>query len=47
MGTAGIADQLGVSVKTIETYRTNIKVKLKLKDATELIRFAASWTERL
>jgi DNA-binding NarL/FixJ family response regulator len=47
VSTAGIADQLGVSVKTIETYRTNIKAKLKLKDASELIRYAASWTERL
>ena len=47
MSTAGIADQLGVSVKTIETYRANIKTKLKLKDATELIRYAASWAERL
>jgi DNA-binding NarL/FixJ family response regulator len=47
VSTAGIADQLGVSVKTIETYRSNIKAKLKLKDATELIRYAASWTERL
>jgi DNA-binding NarL/FixJ family response regulator len=47
MSTAGIADQLGISVKTIETYRANIKMKLKLKDATELIRYAASWAERL
>ena len=47
MGTAGIAKQLSVSVKTVETYRANIKTKLKLKDATELIRYAASWTERL
>ena len=46
MSTAGIADQLGVSVKTIETYRANIKLKLKLKDATELIRYAARWAER-
>jgi DNA-binding NarL/FixJ family response regulator len=45
--TAAIAEQLGVSVKTIETYRSNIKTKLNLKDATELIRFAATWTERL
>jgi DNA-binding NarL/FixJ family response regulator len=45
--TAAIAEQLGVSIKTIETYRSNIKTKLNLKDATELIRFAATWTERL
>jgi DNA-binding NarL/FixJ family response regulator len=47
LGTAAIADQLGVSVKTIETYRSNIKTKLNLKDAGDLIRFAATWTERL
>lgn len=47
LSTAAIADQLGVSVKTIETYRSNIKTKLNLKDAADLIRFAATWTERL
>jgi DNA-binding NarL/FixJ family response regulator len=46
-GTGTIAEQLGVSIKTIETYRSNIKTKLNLKDATDLIRFAATWTERL
>jgi DNA-binding NarL/FixJ family response regulator len=45
--TGAIAEQLGVSIKTIETYRSNIKTKLNLKDATDLIRFAATWTERL
>ena len=47
LSTAAIAEQLGVSVKTIETYRSNIKTKLNLKDAADLIRFAATWTERL
>jgi DNA-binding NarL/FixJ family response regulator len=47
LSTAAIAEQLAVSVKTIETYRSNIKTKLNLKDATDLIRFAATWTERL
>jgi DNA-binding NarL/FixJ family response regulator len=45
--TSAIAEQLAVSIKTIETYRSNIKTKLNLKDATDLIRFAAAWTERL
>jgi DNA-binding NarL/FixJ family response regulator len=45
--TAEIADRLGVSVKTIETYRSNIKTKLNLKDAADLIRYAATWVERL
>jgi hypothetical protein len=40
------ANRLNVSIKTIETYRSNIKVRLRLKDATELIRCAASWVER-
>jgi len=47
LSTAAIADQLAVSVKTIETYRSNLKAKLNLKDAGDLIRFAATWTERL
>lgn len=47
LGTAEIADRLHVSVKTIETYRSNIKTKLNLKDATELVRYATSWTERI
>jgi DNA-binding NarL/FixJ family response regulator len=47
VSTSAIAGQLGVSVKTIETYRSNIKTKLNLKDATDLVRFAAAWTERL
>lgn len=47
LNTTAIAEQLGISIKTIETYRANIKTKLNLKDATELIRFAATWVERL
>ena len=47
LSTATIADRLEVSVKTVETYRSNIKTKLDLKDATDLIRFATTWTERI
>jgi DNA-binding NarL/FixJ family response regulator len=47
LSTAGIADRLGVSVKTVETYRSNIRTKLNLKDAAALVRYAASWIERV
>ena len=47
LSTAAIAEQMRISIKTIETYRSNIKNKLNLKDATDLIRFAATWVERL
>lgn len=42
-GTRQIAEQLGVDVKTIETYRARIKDKLELKDASELLRKAIAW----
>ncbi|HLJ38893.1 MAG TPA: response regulator transcription factor [Steroidobacteraceae bacterium] len=45
--TTAIAGQLAVSVKTIETYRANIKTKLKLRDARDLLRLATSFTEGL
>jgi DNA-binding NarL/FixJ family response regulator len=45
--TAAIAHRLRLSIKTIETYRSNIKTKLGLKDATELIRCAMTWAEGL
>ncbi len=35
-----IADQIGVSVKTVETYRTRLRQKLGLKGRAELYRFA-------
>jgi DNA-binding NarL/FixJ family response regulator len=47
LNTAAIATRLGVSVKTVETYRSNIKAKLDLKDATDLIRCAAAWIEHV
>jgi DNA-binding NarL/FixJ family response regulator len=46
VSTAAIADRLGVSVKTIETYRSNIRTKLDLKDAAQLIRYATTWIEQ-
>ena len=35
-----VADQIRVSVKTVETYRTRLRVKLGLKERAELYRFA-------
>ncbi|NMC94043.1 MAG: DNA-binding response regulator, partial [Syntrophorhabdus sp.] len=34
-------------VKTVETYRANIKEKLNLKNARELIKHAVYWLESL
>jgi len=42
-GTRQIADKLGLSVKTIETYRANIKEKLNLEDAHALTNYAIQW----
>jgi DNA-binding NarL/FixJ family response regulator len=47
LSTVAIADRMNVSVKTVETYRSNIKSKLELKDALELLRYATSWIDRL
>jgi DNA-binding NarL/FixJ family response regulator len=44
MATGEIADRLHLSVKTIETHRANIKSKLRLSTAGELIRSAVQWT---
>lgn len=44
-GSKQIADALGVSVKTIETYRARIKEKLSISDAYELTRRAIQWVE--
>ena len=44
-GTRQIAEKLHLSVKTIEVHRVNIKAKLKLESASELIRFAVRWVE--
>ena len=38
-----ISNALGVSPKTVETHRTNIKEKLKLKNARQVARLAVQW----
>jgi DNA-binding NarL/FixJ family response regulator len=43
MTTRKIANQLGLSVHTIETHREKIKSKLKLKNSAELGRHALQW----
>jgi len=43
MATKQIAAKLGLSPKTIETYREHIKQKLNLSNATELTRNAVQW----
>src|SRR5262249_18975936 len=43
LSTRKIAVELKVSFKTIESHRENIKRKLKLKDAAELVHFANRW----
>jgi len=40
LATREIADQLNLSIKTIETFRARIKNKLKLKNAAELAQHA-------
>ncbi len=42
-GTRQIADELHVSVKTIESYQAHIKDKLALRNARELMQHAIEW----
>ncbi len=44
-GTREIANHLHLSVKTVEVHRANIKSKLKLRSATDLVRHAVRWVE--
>jgi DNA-binding NarL/FixJ family response regulator len=44
-GTRDIAGYLHLSVKTVEVHRANIKEKLKLKTATDLVHYAVRWAE--
>jgi DNA-binding NarL/FixJ family response regulator len=45
LATKDIAQRVRISVKTVEVHRVNIKRKLGLRTATELIHFAVRWVE--
>jgi DNA-binding NarL/FixJ family response regulator len=44
--TGEIAQELHLSVKTVEYYREQIKRKLNVKSAAELTQYATSWVQR-
>ena len=45
LGTRKIAEQMCISIKTVETHRENIKKKLGIETASELSRYAVTWAE--
>ena len=42
-GTRQVSEELHLSIKTIETYRSHIKEKLNLDSASELLQHAFQW----
>jgi DNA-binding NarL/FixJ family response regulator len=46
-GSQQIARQLHISVKTVETHRAHLKLKLKLNSSSELLQNAIRWTREL
>jgi DNA-binding NarL/FixJ family response regulator len=42
--TRQIAEQLHISIKTVESYQAHIKEKLSLRSARELVQHAIQWT---
>ena len=45
-GTRQIAERLHVSIKTVDAYRANIKEKLNIDSATELVHQAFLWVQK-
>jgi DNA-binding NarL/FixJ family response regulator len=45
LATREIAEQMGLSVKTVESYRYRIKSKLNLRTAAELMQHAIRWVD--
>jgi DNA-binding NarL/FixJ family response regulator len=43
LSTRAIAEQLQLSVKTIDSYREHLKQKLELPTGTELVQYAIKW----
>ena len=43
--TGAIAEMMHLSVRTISTYRERVKEKLRLKNASELVRYALHWVD--
>jgi len=41
--TKAIAEDLNLSIKTIETYKSHLKQKLSLRNSTELMQYAVEW----
>jgi DNA-binding NarL/FixJ family response regulator len=44
-GTRQIAEKLHLSVKTVESYRSHIKDKLRLESGTDLLKYAIQWIQ--
>lgn len=42
-----IAEELGLSIKTVETYYSRLKLKLGARDAAELLQLAIAWRSEI